>query len=438
MYRAVKGTRDILPDQSAVWQVLEGSVRRVFERYGFAEIRTPVLEETALFQRSIGETTDVVSKEMYTLVDRKGRSLALRPENTAPVVRACLEHHLMHGRTSLKLYYIGPMFRYERPQQGRLRQFSQAGAEVIGRDDPMADAELIEMLLAWLGELGLEGATLRLSSVGCAVCRPDYVRALREAMAPHLPGLCEDCRRRYQENPLRMLDCKVAEDQAVLARAPSPGDYLCAACREHFAEVRRLLGKAGIEAPVDPRLVRGLDYYTRTTFEVVAAGGVGAQSAVLGGGRYDGLFETLGGPPTPALGFAVGLERLLMALPGAQTAAPGLDLYLVHQGELGFERALELARRLRGSGLRLDLEGPGKPLKAQMREASRRAARYALIVGENEIESGRYQLKRLADGEQVALGLETIEQRLLAENRGAGTQGASPPQRGSAAGGGGG
>jgi histidyl-tRNA synthetase len=419
MYRAVKGTRDILPEHMVPWYRVEESVRRMFPLYGFREIRTPILEETALFQRGIGEATDIVSKEMYTFPDRKGRSLTLRPENTAPVVRACLEHQLLRGHASLKLFYIGPMFRYERPQQGRLRQFSQVGAEVIGREDALADAELIEMVMSWLRALGVEEIALRLNSVGCAACRPSYVAALRRALEPYLDRLCEDCRRRFVDNPLRILDCKVPEDQALLAHAPAPADHLCAACREHFAEVRRLLGKLGVEPAVDPRLVRGLDYYTRTTFEVAPREASGAQSAILGGGRYDGLFEALGGPPTPALGFAVGIERLLAALPQEASAEPPLDLFVVHLGEAGFGRALEVAARLRGAGVRVDLEGAGRAMKAQLREAARRGARYALILGEQEIQSGLYGLKRLSDGEQSALTLEAIDRR-LADERGSG------------------
>jgi histidyl-tRNA synthetase len=300
MYRAVKGTRDILPEDAPLWHHVETSARETFALYGFSEIRTPILEETALFQRSIGDQTDIVAKEMYTLVDRKGRSLTLRPENTAPVVRACLEHQLLRTHSSLKLFYVGPMFRYERPQQGRQRQFTQVGAEIIGRVDPLADAELIEMVMAWLVSLQIENLELRLNSVGCARCRPAYVEALRRAMEPHLEELCADCRRRWQENPLRMLDCKIAGDQRLLRKGPSPFEHLCSECASHFEQVRHLLGQAGLEAVLDPRLVRGLDYYTRTTFEVVAREKLGAQNALLGGGRYDGLFEELGGPPTPA------------------------------------------------------------------------------------------------------------------------------------------
>jgi histidyl-tRNA synthetase len=420
MYRAVKGTRDVLPEESGSWRRLEESVHRTFALYGFEEIRTPILENTALFQRGIGDATDIVSKEMYTFTDRKGRSLTLRPENTAPVVRACLENGLLRGRSSLKLYYLGPMFRYERPQQGRMRQFTQAGAEVIGRADPLADAELIEMILRWLRELGLSEARLRLNSVGCAACRPGYAAALRRTLEKHLPYLCSDCQRRHRDNPLRLLDCKVPEDQPRLAEAPTPADHLCQACRDHFAEVRRLLQRLEIEAPVDPRLVRGLDYYTRTTFEVGGAEGLGAQSAILGGGRYDGLFELLGGPPTPALGFAVGLERLRMALPARAETPAGLDLFVAHQGEGGFERAVEVARRLRAGGIRLDLEGRGRSLKAQMREASRRGARYALIIGEEEARLARYGFKRMADGEQVQADVGEVERRLAAERSAAG------------------
>jgi histidyl-tRNA synthetase len=400
--------------------------------YGFSEIRTPILEETALFQRSIGLATDIVSKEMYTLTDRKGRSLTLRPENTAPVVRACVEHNLLHGRSALKLYYIGPMFRYERPQQGRLRQFAQAGAEVIGRSDPLADAELIEMAVAWLRGLGVREASLRLNSVGCSACRPSYVAALRRAFEPHLSSLCEDCRRRHRENPLRMLDCKVPADQEILRGAPSPLDSLCAACREHFDEVRRLLEGAGIAASLDPRLVRGLDYYTRTTFEILGGEELGAQSAILGGGRYDGLFEQLGGEPTPALGFAVGLDRLLMTLPKRAEPPSGTVVFLAHQGREGFERAIELARRLRAAGISADLEGAGRPLKLQLREAARSSARYALIVGEEEARREVYGLKRLSDAEQVALRADAIVARLAAEAA------AAPGRSGGGAAGGGG
>ncbi len=416
MYRAVKGTRDILPGDVPLWQRVEDSARHTFGLYGFREIRTPILEDTALFQRSIGDQTDIVAKEMYTFLDRKGRSLTLRPENTAPVVRACLEHQMLRKQGSLKLFYVGPMFRYERPQHGRMRQFTQIGAEIIGRPDTLADAELIEMMMTWLHSLGMEHHELRLNSVGCATCRPNYVQALRAAMEPHLETLCPDCRRRWRENPLRMLDCKVPQDQRRLAAvAPSPLDHLCGECRSHFEEVRTLLGRCGIEATLDPRLVRGLDYYTRTTFEVVAQAGLGAQNSLLGGGRYDGLFETLGGPPTPALGFAVGLERLLMALPDPGPKNGALDAYVVHMGEAGFERALEVARHLRQAGLRVEVEGRGRSLKGQMREASRWKSRFALIIGDDEVHSGRYGLKHLATGEQEALDLETLTRRLQGE-----------------------
>ncbi len=412
MYRAVKGTRDVLPEDVPLWQHVEKSARECFARYGFAEIRTPILEHTALFQRSIGDQTDIVAKEMYTLVDRKGRSLTLRPENTAPVVRACLEHQLLRAQSSLKLFYLGPMFRYERPQQGRQRQFSQVGAEIIGRADPLADAELIEMVMVWLDSLKIKNLELRLNSVGCAHCRPNYVEALRAAMKPLLEKMCADCRRRWKENPLRMLDCKIPEDRRLLEKAPSPFDHLCGKCAQHFEETRRLLGKAGLKPVLDPRLVRGLDYYTRTTFEVVALEKLGAQNALLGGGRYDGLFEELGGPATPALGFAVGLERLLMALPAPEVRADDLDVFIVHVGDPAYARAVEVARRLRSAGARVDLEGAGRTLKVQIREASRRRARFALIIGDRELEIGRYGLKNLKSGEQKDVDLDEIETRL--------------------------
>jgi histidyl-tRNA synthetase len=413
MIEAVKGARDILPEEIGRWRFVEAEARVVFDRYGFREIRTPIFENTELFLRGMGESSDIVAKEMYTFPDRKGRSLTLRPENTAPVVRAYIEHGMRRRSEVERLYYIGPMFRYERPQKGRMRQFHQIGVEVFGSDHPAIDAETLEMLLAFLARLGIVDLDLVINSVGCPRCRPEYRAALLRYLAPRRSGLCEDCQRRLETNPMRCFDCKVPADRETMAAAPAILEHLCDACRDHFGRLRGFLDALGIPYRVDGRLMRGLDYYRRTAFEVLAPG-LGAQNALLGGGRYDGLVEDLGGPSVPGFGFAVGLERLVMVLPGS-LALPdeSPDVVMVAAGEAAIGRALGLARRLRRSGRRVILEPhPDKSLKSQMRRAHVLKARYALILGEDEVARGVLTLKRLADGHQVTIGEGDLESTL--------------------------
>jgi histidyl-tRNA synthetase len=414
MIEAIKGTRDILPEDVGRWQFVEAAARDIFGRYGVREIRTPLFESTELFARGIGEGTDIVAKEMYTFEDRKGRSLTLRPESTAPVVRAFIEHQ-MHRRAEIeRLYYIGPMFRYERPQKGRMRQFHQIGVEVLGSDHPAIDAETLEMVMAFLERLGLPPARLALNSVGCPVCRPAYRAALLAYLGPRRDSMCADCQRRLESNPLRCFDCKVPADVQVMAGAPSIQDHLCEACRDHFGRVRALLDGLGIRYELDPRLVRGLDYYRRTAFEVTLPG-LGAQNALLGGGRYDGLVEALGGPAVPGFGFALGEDRLVMSLTG-EAAIPGdtPDACVVALGEAAAARALVIARRLRRGGRRVVYDPlPDRSLKAQLRRAHDRGARFVLILGDQELQRGVLVLKRMADGRQETVGEADLEGRLL-------------------------
>jgi histidyl-tRNA synthetase len=417
-HQALRGFRDILPDEVARWQFLERTTRDVFERYGFREIRTPLLEPTELFSRSVGESTDIVRKEMYTF-ERGDESFTLRPENTASVVRAFVEHSLHRAVATgfpERLYYIGPMFRHERPQKGRQRQFHQIGVEVLGAPEPMADAETLEMLWSFLDEIAVSDRELVLSSVGDAECRPAYRARLTTWLEPRLGALCADCHRRYRENPLRILDCKVEADQRVLADAPAMVDHLCGGCAEHFAGVRAHLERFGIPYRLDPRLVRGLDYYQRTVFEVLASG-LGSQNAILGGGRYDGLVESLGGPAIPGFGFAIGMERLLSLMPQDRGRKSDTDVLVVALGSSGWEGAVDVVRRLRHAGIRAMAPLGERPMGTQLKRADRLGARFALFVGADEIGSGRYGLKDLSSGEQVALEERAVIERIREQFR---------------------
>ena len=401
-YQALRGTHDILPEEVGRWQFLEQTARRIFERYDFREIRTPLIESTDLFARSVGASTEIVRKEMYTF-ERGDDSVTLRPESTASVVRAFIEGSRFRSIGAgypERLYYIGPMFRYERPQKGRQRQFHQIGVEVLGAPEPLADAETLEMLCRFLAALGLENLELVLNSVGDEACRPVYREKLREWLEPRLGKLCEDCRRRYRENPLRVLDCKVEADQRLLAEAPVLLDLLCGECEEHLAGVQEALKAYEIPFRVDPRIVRGLDYYQRTVFEVLSPE-LGAQNAVLGGGRYDGLIEELGGPALPGFGFAIGMERLLLLLPGDRSVAQEPDVALISLGSEGRQASVLLARRLRAAGLRVMAPLVERPMGAQLKRADRSGAHYALFLGKQEVERGRYGLKDLSSGKQV-------------------------------------
>ncbi|MEO8659146.1 MAG: histidine--tRNA ligase [Bryobacteraceae bacterium] len=409
MIRAVKGTRDILPPSSAVWNAAETVAREVFRTYNYHEIRTPILEEKALFSRGVGEETDIVSKEMYSFEDRDGSVLVLRPENTASVMRAYIEHRLDQQPGLQKLYYIGPMFRRERPQKGRYRQFFQIGAEAIGSESPAIDVEVIEMVVEFFDRLGLKGFQILLNSVGCSDCRPIFVAALKARLAEVKDQLCTDCQRRADTNPLRVLDCKVPEDQPIIETLPSIHDYLCENCKPHFATVRQYLDDRGIGYEVKPRLVRGLDYYMRTTFEIVH-GSLGAQNSVLGGGRYDGLAESLGSKvPAPGIGFSIGEDRLVMTLEESDPArlTKTLDLYIAPLGAEALRHAGLLARELRRTGLCVEVGADAK-LKRSLEVANKLGARYALLIGETEMNSGSYLLKEMAAGTQRNVNREEL------------------------------
>jgi histidyl-tRNA synthetase len=398
-----------------VWNRVESAARAVFGAYNYHEIRTPILEETQLFARGVGEETDIVTKEMYTFEDRDGSSLTLRPENTASVIRAYIEHRLDQRPGVQKFYYIGPMFRRERPQKGRYRQFFQIGAEAIGSESPAVDAEAIEMVVEFFRRVGLEGFRLLINSVGDGNCRPAYIERLREELKTAAPRLCGDCQRRAATNPLRVLDCKVEADQAIIDALPGIADHLCEPCRAHFEAVKGFLDDRGIAYEVKPRLVRGLDYYMRTTFEVVH-GALGAQNAVLGGGRYDGLAESLGSKVhAPGIGFSIGEDRLVMSVEG-EPGGVALDLLIAPMGEAALRRAAVMARDLRRAGFAVEL-AEGK-LKRAMELANKLGARFALIVGENELAAGRYALKNMTTGEQRELTPDEIAATLgAARNR---------------------
>lgn len=505
--RSVKGTRDLLPPETSLWQRVEAEARAVFRAYNFREIRTPVIEPTQLFARSVGEDTDIVSKEMFTFEDHErpelaqlrafirartltignynavrlhedqieslieglreamsvgqvprtpenervlidlpqalqrlshqpsdslqfnecivwirqlmdalklGDSLTLRPECTASVVRAYIEHSLYNEGGIQKLYYMGPMFRRERPQRGRYRQFYQIGAEVLGSDQPIIDAEVLEMLMLLLSRLKLQNMALLLNSVGCPLCRPEYLKTLRHALDVVKSRLCADCQRRAVTNPLRVLDCKVEADQPIIATLPSILDHLGRECRQHFDRVTAELKERGIEYTIAPRLVRGLDYYTKTTFEITS-GALGAQNAVLGGGRYDGLSELLGGPPTPGIGFSIGEDRLVLAgeAGGAIKAEEKLAVYIAWLGDTALAPASQLARELRQQGLSVEIGYDPMKLKRSLGIASKIGAQIAVIIGESEVASGRYQIKDMNTGEQQEVELAKISEHLV-------------------------
>jgi histidyl-tRNA synthetase len=413
--RSVKGTRDLLPPDTNLWQRVEAEAHKLFAAYHYGEIRTPILEETGLFQRSVGADTDIVMKEMYTFQDRDQESLTLRPEATASVVRAYIEHSLYNQGGIHKLYYIGPMFRRERPQKGRYRQFYQIGAEVLGSESPLVDAEVLEMLVLFLERVGIREYQLLLNSVGCPACRAQYLDVLREALGGVKGSMCADCQRRADSNPLRVLDCKVEADQPIIEKLPKIIDHLDPECRKHFDRVMSELQARRISFEVTPRLVRGLDYYTRTTFEITS-GALGAQNAVLGGGRYDGLSEMLGGPPTPGIGFSIGQDRLILAVQAAAVLKPDAPLaaYVVWMGE-ALAAAAGLARELRAQGLSVEIDYDPVKIKKAMGLASKLQARFAIIIGEGEISTGRYQVKDMRSGEQKEMEPADIATYVRAE-----------------------
>jgi histidyl-tRNA synthetase len=399
-FRAARGVRDILPGETGRWQFVERVFREVFDLYGYEEIRVPIFEETALFARGLGDTTDIVEKEMYTFPDKSGHSLTLRPEGTAPVVRAYLERGLDKLPGPVKLSYQGPMFRYERPQKGRFRQFHQIGCEFFGAAGPEADAELLEMVHAAFLRLAIPGLRLQINSLGDADCRPRYREALLGHLRPLAGGLCENCQRRLETNPLRVLDCKAASCVEARQGAPQIGEHLCDPCSEHFDQVKAYLDEWKVPYEVNAEMVRGLDYYTRTTFELTAEG-LGSQDAVAAGGRYDGLVESFGGPVTPGLGFALGMERLILILPESRDESDSAGpVFFAALGDEARRLAMGWVTELRRLGVRADLDYDGRSLKSQMRRADRTGARHVVLMGEEELGRGRIIIRNMKTKEQ--------------------------------------
>lgn len=414
--QALKGFKDILPDEVGVWQHIEATARDIFHRFGFTEIRVPILEKTELFARSIGEATDIVEKEMYSFADRNGDSVTMRPEGTASVLRAFIEHGLQAKLPVQRLYTMGPMFRHERPQKGRLRQFHQMSVEVLGLDHPRLDAELIAMAWLILEELGLT-TSLQINSLGCPACRPAYKEALVNFLATRKEHICEDCKRRSLTNPLRVLDCKSSHCQEQYVSAPAILDHLCQGCAEHFSKTKESLDLLAVPYAVNPFMVRGLDYYTRTTFELITDA-LGAQSAVGAGGRYDGLVEQLGGAKNmPGIGFAMGMERLVLLL-GQQNAEAcpetTTDLFVAALGEEATIKAFPLVHLLRRKGMQVAMDLEGKSLKSQMKQADRAKARFALILGEEELAKGQAVLRDMTSKEQRQVVLAGSQEALCA------------------------
>ncbi len=406
--KKIKGTEDVLPKQSYRWQFIEKIMREESKAYGFKEIRTPVFEHTELFARGVGQTTDVVQKEMYTFTTKGGESVTLRPEGTAGAARAVLEHALDNEGLPIKASYFVSCYRYEKPQAGRLREFHQFGLEVYGTQSPAADAELICAAQSIIDRLGLDKIRLELNSIGCPECRAKYNRALREYFGAFKDRLCETCLSRLEKNPMRLLDCKSPQDRELAENAPRITDYLCDECESHFAEVKKYLDSAGIEYTVNPKIVRGLDYYTKTVFEFVTDC-IGAQGTVCGGGRYDGLIEELGGKHMPSLGFAMGLERLLMVMDAQGIEIPNDDpcaLYIATMGDEARIKAFELLRRVRECGLTAETDVVGRGLRAQMKYADKLGARYSLVIGDNELAENRAKVKNMESGEQTEFDLD--------------------------------
>ena len=411
MIRGIKGVKDILPDEIARWQTIEDEARRLSLVYGYQEIRVPVFEVTELFARSIGASTDIVEKEMYTFQDRDGKSLTLRPEATAGVVRAYIEHNLGASSPSQKFFYLGPMFRHERPQAGRLRQFHQYGIESLGSKSPLADVEVITLLWRFLTGLGLPDLTLEINSLGDASDRPAYKVALLEFLKKREERLCQNCRRRMETNPLRVLDCKTPGCRAATVDAPQISDHLSPSSRQHFRDVQAGLSDLGIPYTLNPRLVRGLDYYTLTAFEVTCRR-LGTQNAVGAGGRYDGLVEALGGPRTPAVGFAVGLERVSLMLPDAAVPSPQKMVFVAAFGQQGMAVGTRVLDELRSLGVRADTDFRATTLKAHLRQADRLGAAFAVIVGDDEVAKGTFLVRNMRTKEQEEFPLATAARSL--------------------------
>ena len=413
--RAVKGTNDLLPNDSYKWQFVENKMLETARLFGFNEIRVPVFEHTEVFKRSVGDTTDVVQKEMYTFDDKGGRSITLRPELTAGVVRSVIENGLLNGPLPLKVCYIGGCYRYEKPQAGRLREFHQFGVECVGASAPNADAEVIALAKQVLDNVGIEKISLEINSIGCPECRKNYQNALKEYFKANIDTLCGTCKDRLERNPMRILDCKSPVCKKLCEDAPVVIDYLCDECEEHFKAVKSHLDAAGINYTVNPKIVRGLDYYTRTVFEFVS-GDIGAQSTVCGGGRYDGLIAQMGGQPTASLGFGMGVERLMMVLEAQNTELPkptDCDLYIAAMGEKASLKATALCNTLRIDGFKVQTDICAKGLKAQMKFANKIGASFTLVLGDNELENNKANLKNMQTGEQTEICLDNLSDELL-------------------------
>jgi histidyl-tRNA synthetase len=410
---AVRGFKDILPEESGKWQYIECVAREIFTNFGFREIRVPILEKTDLFRRSIGESTDIVEKEMYTFLDRGDEYLTLRPEATASIVRAYLEHALYATDRVTKLFTMGPMFRRERPQRGRFRQFHQINVEFIGVDDPRSDAEVILMLMQFLKRVGLSGLRLQINSLGCTKCRPLFRQSLIDYLRGKERGLCKDCQRRISMNPLRVFDCKMTNCIGLIEDAPKITDFLCADCGDHLANVQESLETFDISFEINSKMVRGLDYYTKTAFEVVTEH-LGAQNAVAGGGRYDGLVKDLGGPDVPGIGFAIGCERLISISPinDKELLSPP-RLFIASLGKDAQKLAFTICNRLRISGIVTEMDYSGKSLKSQMKRADKLRSHYTLMLGDREILDGKAELRDMKKGTQETLGLENIEETII-------------------------
>ncbi len=416
-FQSPKGVRDILPDERVYWDIVEQAIRKITELYGYEQLDLPVFEDTALFQRGVGEATDIVEKEMYTFTDKGDKLITLRPEFTAGVMRAFIQHSMDQQPKPVKLYNIGQVFRYERPQAGRFRQFSQFNVEALGEQDPALDFEIMSVAYHLYDELGFEGLAFQINSIGCPVCRPGYLDALADFYKNRSKEICNDCNARMIQNPLRLLDCKQESCQSVIEAAPAVSDHLCAECRDHFFSLRAYLDAAKRPYTLNHRLVRGLDYYTKTVFEVWAEG-IGAQNAVCGGGRYDGLCEILGGKPTPGIGFAAGIDRIVMTLKAQKSnilQRPAPDVFFVTQGESAKAKAVSLAETLRSSAVSCGVAFGNRSFKAQFKEADKRNARFTLVLGETEMAEQCVNVKDMAGSVQETVGWEDLTAFLVSK-----------------------
>ena len=409
-----KGTKDVLPADAYKWHFVEDTARKIAARYNLKEIRTPVFEHTELFLRGVGDTTDIVNKEMYTFLDKGERSITLKPEGTAGVVRSFIENGLASGVLPLKMYYLTPVFRYERPQAGRLREHHQFGVEIFGGKGPETDAEVILLARDYIAALGVEGVELNLNSIGCKHCRPKFNEALKEYLRPHLPEMCDTCRSRFDKNPLRILDCKEEVCSKINENAPKTVDFLCDECREHFEKLKEILDACGVKYRLNPKLVRGLDYYSKTVFEFVSTS-IGSQGTVLGGGRYDTLIENLGGPQVPAVGFGSGIERMLLVLENTGKRIPEeapLGAYIAGLDDEGRKAAFQLCDTLRKTGISAEFDHAARSVKAQFKYAGKVGAKYVVVIGSNELESGEYTVKNMADSTSETVKAERVAEYL--------------------------